>query len=186
LIVNDIAGLTQADYSLIKDTTLCVITGEHNIFNIEPSFRHFPDSLMLKNTSIAINAGNPDTSQLYLPPNDLAGNPRIFNNIIDIGAYELQQMPSRIPETKPVKTLVFPNPADRELNVYFNVEQAENVVICLTDLAGNTLYSQNARIIKGENLYRIRTEALPTGIYLLRFQSDEDVFGAIVIVMHND
>ncbi|NTV84850.1 MAG: T9SS type A sorting domain-containing protein, partial [Bacteroidales bacterium] len=114
------------------------------------------------------------------------GNPRIFNAIIDIGAYELQELPFRIPETKPVKISVFPNPADRELNVYFNVEQAENVVICLTDLAGNTLYSQNARIIKGENLYRIRTEALPAGIYLLRFQSDEEVFGAKVIVMHND
>jgi hypothetical protein len=184
LIINDIAGLTQADYSLIKDTTLCVITGEQNIFTIDPSFRHFPDSLMLTVTSIAINAGNPDTSQLYLPPNDLAGNPRIFNNIIDIGAYELQELPYRIDETEPLKATVFPVPANQELYVRFNLEQAENVMIHLTDLAGNTLNSQNARIIKGGNLYRIRTDALPAGIYFMRFQSDEQVFVAKVLIMH--
>lgn len=184
LIINDIAGLTQADYSLIKDTTLCVITGTQNIFNIDPSYWHFPDSLMLKNTSPAINAGNPDTSLLYLPPVDLAGNPRIFNAIIDIGAYELQELPLRIPESNPFKASVFPNPADRELTISIQMEQAENVMIHLTDLAGNTIYSHNIRTLKGENLFRVSTKYLPEGLFLIHFQSDGQVNVAKVIVIH--
>jgi hypothetical protein len=40
--------------------------------------------------SPCIDAGNPDTTGLNLPELDLAGNPRIYNRIIDIGAYEWQ------------------------------------------------------------------------------------------------
>ncbi len=40
--------------------------------------------------SPCINAGTPDTTGLNLPEFDLAGNPRIYNGIIDMGAYEYQ------------------------------------------------------------------------------------------------
>ncbi|MDO9576253.1 MAG: PKD domain-containing protein [Candidatus Cloacimonadales bacterium] len=41
--------------------------------------------------SPCIDAGTPDTTGLYLPDFDLAGNPRIYNDIIDMGAYEFQE-----------------------------------------------------------------------------------------------
>ena len=44
----------------------------------------------LTENSPCIDAGNPDTTGLNLPPFDLDGNPRIFNGIIDMGAYEWQ------------------------------------------------------------------------------------------------
>jgi hypothetical protein len=40
--------------------------------------------------SPCIDAGTPDTTGLNLPELDLAGNPRVFNDIIDMGAYEYQ------------------------------------------------------------------------------------------------
>jgi len=40
--------------------------------------------------SPCIDAGTPDTTGLNLPEFDLAGNPRIYNDIIDMGAYEYQ------------------------------------------------------------------------------------------------
>ncbi|MFC1492875.1 choice-of-anchor Q domain-containing protein [candidate division KSB1 bacterium] len=46
--------------------------------------------LQLSPSSPAINAGNPDTTGLALPRIDLAGNPRILDGIIDMGAYEYQ------------------------------------------------------------------------------------------------
>ncbi len=55
----------------------------------------------LQSSSICINHGNPDTTGLYLPGTDLAGNPRIYNgtlDIIDIGAYEYQGEPDPIPK----------------------------------------------------------------------------------------
>ena len=44
----------------------------------------------LTENSPCIDAGNPDTTGLNLPPFDLDGNPRIFNGIIDMGCYEWQ------------------------------------------------------------------------------------------------
>jgi len=42
----------------------------------------------LQPSSSCINKGNPDTYQLDLPEKDIYGNPRVKNNIIDIGAAE--------------------------------------------------------------------------------------------------
>ncbi|MDA3813772.1 MAG: chitobiase/beta-hexosaminidase C-terminal domain-containing protein [Candidatus Cloacimonetes bacterium] len=44
----------------------------------------------LSELSPCIVAGNPDTTGLYLPEYDLAGNPRIANGRVDIGTYEYQ------------------------------------------------------------------------------------------------
>ncbi len=44
----------------------------------------------LTECSPCINAGIPDTTGLNLPEYDLAGNPRIFDDRIDMGAYEFQ------------------------------------------------------------------------------------------------
>jgi len=55
----------------------------------------------LQSSSFCINHGNPDTTGLYLPSVDLAGNPRIYNgiwDIVDIGAYEYQGEPDPIPD----------------------------------------------------------------------------------------
>jgi len=42
----------------------------------------------LDSTSSCLDAGDPDTTGLYIPELDIAGNPRILNGIIDMGAYE--------------------------------------------------------------------------------------------------
>jgi hypothetical protein len=47
-----------------------------------------PLSYRLDNDSPCIDAGTPDTTGLYLPEFDLIGNPRIYNNVVDIGCYE--------------------------------------------------------------------------------------------------
>jgi len=52
------------------------------------------DNLQIANCSPAVNRGTIDTSGLYLPPNDLSGLSRIFNDTVDIGAYESQGWPS--------------------------------------------------------------------------------------------
>ncbi|MBS3768202.1 MAG: hypothetical protein KGY75_08835, partial [Candidatus Cloacimonetes bacterium] len=47
-----------------------------------------PFSYQLSEDSPCIDAGTPDTTGLNLPATDLAGNPRIYNGRVDIGAYE--------------------------------------------------------------------------------------------------
>ncbi len=55
--------------------------------------------LNLLPNSPCINTGTPDTTGLNLPPIDIAGNPRIYNGLvdrIDMGAYEFQGDPTVI------------------------------------------------------------------------------------------
>ena len=47
----------------------------------------------LTGLSGCLNSADPDTSLTCLPPYDLAGNPRIYGNRVDIGAYEFQGEP---------------------------------------------------------------------------------------------
>ena len=44
----------------------------------------------IQSSSACINSGIIEANELSLPATDLAGNPRIYSNIIDIGAYENQ------------------------------------------------------------------------------------------------
>ncbi|HOC94586.1 MAG TPA: DUF1565 domain-containing protein [Candidatus Cloacimonadota bacterium] len=61
-------------------------------FSAEPSFLGQdwtdPMAYRLNFDSPCIDAGTPDTDGLFLPQTDLYGNPRIYNDIVDIGAHE--------------------------------------------------------------------------------------------------
>lgn len=66
-----------------------------NNLNADPLFEGSGNHpFAITENSPAVDAGSPDTSGLNLPPFDFVGNPRIDNEIVDIGAYEY---PSEIP-----------------------------------------------------------------------------------------
>jgi hypothetical protein len=63
-------------------------TYEDNI-DADPHFLNTGEHpFMLMPESPCTDMGNPDTTGLYLPDTDLAGNPRTYNNRVDIGVYE--------------------------------------------------------------------------------------------------
>jgi hypothetical protein len=73
------------------------VTLINNIWNEDPIFYgatypgytiDMPEYYQLSADSPCINAGTPDTLGLNIPPMDLAGNERVWNNIIDMGCYE--------------------------------------------------------------------------------------------------
>ncbi|MBM3434658.1 MAG: hypothetical protein FJY07_00400, partial [Bacteroidetes bacterium] len=80
------SGSVTAQYCDIEGS----YSGTGNI-NENPMFEWTLNGLFdLGGGSPCIDAGIPDTTGLSLPPTDLAGNPRISNGIIDMGAYEFQ------------------------------------------------------------------------------------------------
>ena len=88
--------------NLINENSFYVDLPEHvtysgNLWNSEPLFAgecypYLPDDIplyyQLSEGSPCIDAGTPDTLGLNIPPMDLAGNERVWNDIIDMGCYE--------------------------------------------------------------------------------------------------
>lgn len=54
------------------------------------------DNLRLQSSSAGIDQGNPNDTAFYSLPEDLAGNPRIVNGTVDMGAYELGDCPGSV------------------------------------------------------------------------------------------
>ncbi|MCO5248595.1 MAG: right-handed parallel beta-helix repeat-containing protein [Chitinophagales bacterium] len=77
-------------YSLVQE--MAADATNHNLDgSLSPYFFSISnDSYGLSSCSPAINAGNPDTSNLNLPLLDFGQNPRVFDNVIDLGAFEFQ------------------------------------------------------------------------------------------------
>ncbi|MBN2829790.1 MAG: right-handed parallel beta-helix repeat-containing protein, partial [Candidatus Cloacimonetes bacterium] len=103
---NPIPTIANVDYCLIRNGETGVvgaanvnntlIWGTHNI-DTNPLFRGDvegnipigdPRWVQLSEFSPCVNTGTPDTLGMNLPANDITGNPRIWNNIIDMGAHE--------------------------------------------------------------------------------------------------
>jgi predicted outer membrane repeat protein len=106
--------------------------GTGNI-DTDPLFYYDPyvEDYTLVETSPCINAGNPDTTGLNLPLIDLAGNPRISNDIIDMGAYEYQ----------------FPG-AGIELDITVNADVVDWVLIELRDTTDASLATGETMIAR--------------------------------------
>ncbi|HPR17643.1 MAG TPA: PKD domain-containing protein [Candidatus Cloacimonadota bacterium] len=88
-------------YSNIQGGEAAIVTNNNGTINwldgnidLEPDFVSSGDHpFSLSGFSPCIETGIPDTTGLNLPEYDLAGNPRIHNDIIDMGAYEFQDVP---------------------------------------------------------------------------------------------
>ncbi len=120
------------DYNLVRDGNQGIggtdepnntlTWGSHNI-DADPMFRgdvigDVPLGdyrwLQLTENSPCVNAGTPDTLGMNLPTVDIAGNPRVWDDIIDMGAYEYNPTPNS-DETAPsppatIQVSHFPNP----------------------------------------------------------------------------
>jgi hypothetical protein len=66
---------------------------------------------------------------------------------------------------------VYPNPCANVLAISANINQPENVVITITDVAGKQL-SNTASWKQGENQVQINTSALANGLYFLTISSN--------------
>ncbi|MEA3475001.1 MAG: choice-of-anchor Q domain-containing protein, partial [Candidatus Cloacimonadota bacterium] len=104
---------------------------EGNIDSIPQFVGGDPFSYELLPGSPCIDAGNPDTTGLNLPELDLAGQPRIYNGIIDIGAYEWQGQGIDEPDTSFINKLYLfqnkPNPFSSFTTITFISSDYERI-----------------------------------------------------------
>lgn len=101
--------------------------------------------LALSAQSPCIDAGTMNIPNYSFPLTDLDGNPRVYGNSIDIGAYELQSTPvSDHPIPELVNSLeVYPNPLqlssgkrNQRCNIKLNIEKEERFILDLYNIKG--------------------------------------------------
>ena len=111
-----------------------------------------PFSYELLEVSPCIDAGNPDTIGLNLPLTDLAGNPRIVNGRIDIGAYEWQGQGIDEPDTSFIRNLYLfqnkPNPFSTSTTITFisaDYERVKDYKLSIYNAKGQLIKTYNGR-----------------------------------------
>jgi len=154
-----------------------------HIFDLEPhtnidSIPGFIDpesgDFSLSWNSPCINMGTPDTTGLYLPSQDLAGNQRIFEGRVDIGAYEYSR-PSSIPFiTEEAYFIVYPNPSVGIMILECREDQKhDELIVQICTNRGEIVYVENVNAAKA--VIPINISKLAEGIYFLTVLSSRHV-----------
>jgi len=110
------------------------------------------NNYQLQQGSPCIDAGTPDTTGLNLPPTDLAGNPRIYNGRIDIGAYEWQGQGIDEPDTLFINKLYLfqnkPNPFISSTTITFisaDYERIKDYKLSIYNAKGQLIKTYNGK-----------------------------------------
>lgn len=78
---------------------------------------------------------------------------------------------------------VYPNPAVNEAKVAFELQNASDVVVTVTDLAGKVVYSNNlGNTAAGKHTIDMNTAAFAGGIYTVNFSADNTVVTQKLVV----
>jgi predicted outer membrane repeat protein len=149
--------------------------------NEAPQFMLPGEDFSLAWNSPCINAGRSDTLFLLIPPDDIAGNPRIMGGEIDMGCYEYQGSISISEISIEQDFLVYPNPAGDYIYLKSETEIDFIGTIILTDFSGRILLSRKINISSGE-LIRQTLNGLPSGFYILNLLSNEHSYAKKLII----
>lgn len=142
----------------------------------------------LSANSPCVNAGTLDIPDYTFPTTDLAGNQRIYNGQIDIGAYEYQGLNSDDNEINkpPLQISVYPNPA--------NINNRKGAILCNISVENHkkgdiSVDIFNSKGQKVKNLMKAKSdigkfncswdgkndngETVSSGIYFVKFRNDD-------------
>ena len=141
---------------------------------------------MLVYESPCRNAGTPDTTGLFLPLNDLAGGPRVWEDRIDMGAYEWNNLDIYESAVNGRRSAIriYPNPL-KDITT-FEYELQAPVMVSL--LIFNHLGQQVAMLVneqqdKGKHVFTWSAEGLPSGIYFYRLTAGrQSLTGKMIVV----
>jgi len=147
----------------------------------------------LQSGSPCINAGTLDLPEgVELPALDLAGNPRINDGMIDIGAYEYQGTPiieEELPEIITNKVLLYPNPFRDMLSIKVNSIEEGKSEIAIYNIKGqkvSTLFSGD--IAKGKYNFQWdgkndEGKKIATGHYFVKFKiKDREIVRKVLMI----
>jgi len=130
----------------------------------------------LQDNSPCINSGTPDVTGLNLPEFDLAGNPRIYDDRIDMGCYEWQGVVSTDEDDIPQIVILsnYPNPFNPSTTISFNLPMDQKAELTIFNIKGQRvrkfteLKNQNSVVWKGKDE---SGNSVSSGIYFYRLET---------------
>ena len=112
----------------------------------------------LQQTSPCINAGATSNTSFY-PETDFAGDPRVVNGRIDMGAFEFPDLDAV--EENDSDKVVYPNPGS---DFFVVLTEAGETLLVVYDLAGQKVYESRCQ----GNATTVATQDWPSGMYFWR------------------
>ena len=171
----------EGGQGVIRGTGAYEVMWTSGNINENPRFEIPGMDFSLSNESPCIDTGRIDTLQLLIPSTDIAGNPRIYRGVIDMGCYE-NQFPFGILELKAQSDLlIYPNPACNFVNIHSELEYAFNGSLILTDINGRELITERI-IILPYSTYRQQLNGIPSGLYILSIVSEDNKISKKIII----
>lgn len=80
---------------------------------------------------------------------------------------------------------VFPNPADKEVIIKFNIAENSKINIAVSDIAGKTIQAvNNGELNAGNHVYRFSSAGLQEGIYFVKIKMNEKIIVKKFVVYH--
>jgi len=171
----------EGGIGVIRGTGAYTVNWAADNISVDPLFEQAWLDFSLSNESPCIDTGRTDTLQLLIPSKDLAGNPRIYRQVIDLGCYE-NQFPFNVEELYSRQDiLLFPNPTSDVVNLKtYDHEQIDGRLI-LTDLSGKELCTKHIKISNSET-YRMSLSGIPSGFYIISLYSEKQHFTQKLII----
>jgi len=71
---------------------------------------------------------------------------------------------------------VYPNPATENINIVFNADKAEHLMLKLLDSNGSLVYEKPVSALKGENRIQIETLKFNSGTYFVMIEGNQKLF----------
>jgi Protein of unknown function (DUF1565) len=147
---------------------------------------------MLSYGSPCINTGTLDLpDHIQLPETDLAGNPRVYDGQIDMGAYEFGPwvgIDYQKPMANSQKLKASPNPFCRETRIRYQNKEKGKQCIFVYDINGSrvaTLMDITGQPGSGEIIWDGKNDygrELPAGVYCVEFIVNEESKGNVKVV----
>jgi hypothetical protein len=140
-----------------------------------PRYNAFDADWRLSPTSPCIDAGFPDTTGLGIPTKDLAGETRVYNGVIDMGAYEYNGYTgTNKSDNKQIS--IYSVPSNRTVNILFNNIISKNVNIYVYNISGQIVYSNTLANSDRYNIETVNLSKYNCSVYIVKIIYDNKEF----------
>ena len=146
-------GIVQYGIDSIAGHEYMTLDEYNNMMDIDPLFINEKEhDYQLTADSPCIDTGMDDITGLFIPGTDLAGGPRVFNDRIDMGCYEWNNIGVNESFAEENTLSVYPNPLNDNAFCVVKLNKKSDVVLRLVSLDGREIYRENVGALEaGEN-----------------------------------